>query len=397
VALTSFTVSRGSLSDARLNATAEVANFSSSEARVKSTVRGGGGVTLAMRELAISPGSQTSASFEGLSAQPYYEAEINARDSLALDNRRFAVASTTKRLRILGISPRPQELTSLRAISGVEVDIVAPDDYQNTDRSRYGLEIFHFAAPAVLPRNPALFILPPNENELVVSHEPTAHPPISGWRDGHTLTRYVNFSLFRPRYARALDPRMPGESIIRSAQGPLAYAVTKHGINYLVLGFDPFPYLGQENLPMSIFTLNIVDWFFAFSGDRGKATGEPIVVSAAQAGDRIITPAGEKIALKPGATAFLATLHQGIYQLIRGNEENLIAVNLQDIAESDLRHPAPIAMSGDSNAMTGTSVLLPFWPYFLLAALFLLLVEWFIRPRMARFRQPVELRRKQAV
>jgi hypothetical protein len=54
-------------------------------------------------------------------------------------------------------------------------------------------------------------------------------------------------------------------------------------------------------------------------------------------------------------------------------------------------------MSGDGNALTGTSVLLPFWPYFLLAALFLLLVEWFIRPRMARFRQPVELRHKQAV
>ena len=45
-------------------------------------------------------------------------------------------------------------------------------------------------------------------------------------------------------------------------------------------GFDPFPFLGQENLPMSIFTVNMIDWFFAFSGERGKATGEPIPVSA---------------------------------------------------------------------------------------------------------------------
>jgi hypothetical protein len=395
LAITSLAMHPGSLAEAGINASVEVANFSAKDARVKLTLRGGGAL-LATRELAISAGAQATASFAGLSAYPYYEAAIDARDALALDNRRFAVASTARTLRILAISPRPQELTSLRAISGLELDIVAPEHYERTDRARYGLEIFHFAAPAALPRNPALFILPPQQNDFVELRAAAANPSVSGWRDGHPLTRYVNFSLFRPRYARALNPRMPAESIVRSAEGPLALTLTKHGINHLVLGFDPFPYLGQQNLPMSIFTVNVFDWFFAFSGARGKATGEPIEVSAPQAGDRIITPTGEKISLPPGANVFPATQYQGIYQLVRQNEKNLIAVNLRDINESDLRQPAPIALGGDSDAQVGTSVLLPFWPYFLMAALFLLLLEWFIRPRVAPA-QRVELRRKHAV
>ena len=396
LAITSLRIHPGSLAEARISASVEVANFSAKDARVKLTLRGGG-TPLASRELAVSAGGQATASFEGLTAHPYFEAEIDARDALALDNRRFAVASTTRRLRILAISPRPQELTSLRAISGVALDIVAPENYEKTDRSGYGLEIFHFAAPAVLPRNPALFILPPQQNDLVELRAAVTNPSVSGWRDGHPLTRYVNFSLFRPRYARALNPRMPGESIVRSAEGPLALAITQQGINHLVLGFDPFPYLGQENLPMSIFTVNIVDWFFAFSGGRGRATGEPIEVSAPQAGDRIITPKGEKVSLQPGVNLYPATLYQGIYQLVSQNEKNLIAVNLRDLNESDLRQPAPIGLAGDSDARAGTSVLLPFWPYFLLAALFLLLLEWLIRPPMAGAGRRVALRRKHAV
>jgi hypothetical protein len=391
IAITSFAMHHGSLTEPRLNAGAEVANFSVSDTRLQITVRGDG-APLATRELAIAAGARVTVSFDGLPLRTYYEAEIDPRDALALDNRRFAVAPSTKKLRILGISPRPQEMASLRAITGVELDTIAPADYEKTDRSGYGLEIFHFASPAALPRNPALFILPPNQSELVDLREPAANAPLTGWREGHPLTRYVNFSLLRPSYTRALIPQVPGESLVRSAAGTLLFTTMKHGVRYLVLGFDPLPYLGKENLPMSIFTVNVVDWFFSFSGASDKATGEPITVSTAQAGDRIITPAGAAQSLRPGTAVFMATLYQGIYQLQRGTEKSFIAVNLRDINESDLRHPVPIDLRGETDARQDKSVLLPSWSYFLLAALLLLLFEWFINPRMADLRRRVRAR-----
>lgn len=148
---------------------------------------------------------------------------------------------------------------------------------------------------------------------------------------------------------------------------------------------------------MSVFTVNMIDWFFAFSGERGKATGEPIPVSAAQPGDRIITPVGETFSLPPGATAFPATRYQGIYQLMRQSEKRLVAVNLRDVNESDLRQPAAIELGGASDARSSQSTLVPFWPYFLLAALLLLLLEWFVNPRMARFGRQVRPRQRHAV
>ena len=380
LALTSFQISPASLVNSRLRATVEIGNFSSKNESVKILLRGRG-TLLGSRDVAVAAGKTASASFEGFPLYPYYEAEIDTRDGLLLDNRRFAVPPKSRNLRILGVSPRSQALASLRTIPGVTLDIVAPDDYQTKDKSGYDLEIFQFAFPSVLPKNPALFVLPPANNLLADLKEPISHPVVSSWREPHVLTRYVNFSLFRPSYARPLKPRAAGETIIDSSNGPLAVATDRDRTRYLVLGFDPLPYLGRANLPISIFTLNFLDWFFETSGSRGTGTGAPLEFAAAQAGDRMVTPKAEKIPLNAGVRSFSGTFTQGIYQLNRKGESELFAVNLDDSNESDLRNPSTIEIRTDSNSPGAGSTLFSFWPYLVLASLVLLMIEWFIPGR----------------
>ena len=383
LAITSLQISPASLVNSRLRATAEVANFSPKDARVRINLRGSGTI-LGSRDLAVPAGKTASAAFEGFAVYPYYEAEIDSRDGLALDNRRFAVPPKSRALRILAISPRPQPLASLRSIPGVSLDVITPSEYESVNRSRYDLEIFQYAFPAVLPQNPTLFILPPEKNSLAEVQNPIARPTVSSWREPHALTRYVNFSLFRPSYARPLKQRVTAEPIIESPSGPLALAIERDRLRYLVLGFDPFPYLGRDNLPVSIFTLNFLDWFFESAGTRGNATGEPLEFVAAQQGESITTPKAERISLAPGARAFAATYTQGIYQLRRGTDRELFAVNLFDPNESDLRDPSPILIRDEQFGQSSASTLFSFWPYLLLASLLLLMVEWFIHPRMPR-------------
>ena len=86
----------------------------------------GNGAELAHREIVVGTGKTAAVSFEGIADHPSYEAEIANRDALPLDNRRFAVAPASRNLRILGITPRPRELESLKAIPGVQIDIIAP-------------------------------------------------------------------------------------------------------------------------------------------------------------------------------------------------------------------------------------------------------------------------------
>jgi Aerotolerance regulator N-terminal len=383
LAVTAFDVRRSSMIDSRMEASAAIANFSSKNEKIKLILKGNGAV-LASRELSVGADKTASATFEGFPEHTKYEVEIDGRDALALDNHRFAVLPGARNLRILAVTPRPQAASSLKSIQGVSVDVIAPADYPKYQRGGYGLEIFQFAAPERLPDTPALFILPPENNSLVDLGAPISNVQISSWREPHVLTRYINFSLLRPAYARPLKPKTAGDVVFESTAGALALAVQRPGIRYLILGFDPLPYLGRENLPMSIFTLNFLDWFFESGGSRSQATGEPIPLVAAQSGDVLTTPAGEKVSLKPGLAYFSSTFAQGIYQRNHAGTSELYARNLDDLGESDLRASTTIDLRGESKESGSASVLFSFWPYLLLASLVLLILEWFINPRRSR-------------
>src|SRR5262245_3445572 len=384
-AVSSFSISHASLIGSRLEANVEIANFSSKEERIRIALRGGGG-EISNRELSVSAGKTAQATFGGIPTHPYYEVEIDSRDALPLDNHRFAVPPAAQNLRILGISPRSQALSSLRAIPGVSLDVIAPQEYDKIDRSGYGLEIFHYSTPPALPGNPALFVLPPDDNPLIDLEKPLSRPAVSSWREPHPLTRYVNFALFRPAFARPLRPRVAGETVIESSAGPLVFTTEQRGVRQLALGFDIFPYLGRENLPISVFTLNLLDWFFHGSGTEGRATGAPLNFSSAQQGNVLLTPRGDKLTLHPGTNSFPATYWQGIYQVDRGAQRTLFAVNLKNTNESDLRQPTPIELRDISSDGTKMSALFSIWPYLLLTSLLLLLVEWFVNPRPLRTR-----------
>jgi Aerotolerance regulator N-terminal len=384
-AVSAFDIFHASLVGSGLEATAEVVNFSAKDERIRIALRAGGAV-ISSRELSVGAGKTAQATFGGFPAYPYYEVEIDTRDDLPLDNRRFAVPPPAQNLRILAISPRPQALSSLRSIAGVSLDVIAPHEYDKIDRRGYGLEIFHYAAPPVLPGNPSLFVLPPDDNPLVDLAKPVSRPAVSSWREPHPLTRYVNFVLFRPAFSRPVRPRVSGETIIESPAGPLVFAAAQGGLRQLVLGFDIFPYLGRENLPVSVFTLNLLDWFFHGSGAEDRATGAPLTFSNAQQGNFLLTPRGDKLALNPAVNNFPATYWQGIYQVDRGAQRELFAVNLKNINESDLRQPTPIELRDISSEGSKMSALFSIWPYLLLISMFLLLVEWFVNPRRLRTR-----------
>ena len=225
-----------------------------------------------------------------------------------------------------------------------------------------------------------VLVLPPDNNPAVRLGPPVARAAASGWRESHPLNRYLNFALFRPAYARPLIPQIAGETIIESPQGALAFTTERQGKKHLVLGFDPFPYLGRENLPMSIFTLNFLDWFISASGAKGQATGELLVFGAAQQELSLTNPKGEKHVIKPGSNSFANTFYQGIYQLNRGGQRQLFAINYQAASESDLRERQPIDLRPTESATNSASAFFSFWPYLVMASLLLFIIEWFFVP-----------------
>lgn len=388
LAITEFQVARRSLALPQLEARVTVRNFSVTEQKFRLAFKGNGKLLLS-RPYSVAPNRSVEAAFENIPWRPYYEAEIDAGDGLALDNRRFAVPPPQGALKILAVSPRPEALSSLRAIPGVELQLVSPEAYEKGNFGPHALEIFHYSAPAALPDSHALFVLPPKQNPLVEIGAALSRPTVSGWREPHPLTRYINFALFRPAYARALKPGGLGEAIVQSPDGPLAVALEQNNFRYLALGFDPFPFLGRQNLPVSIFTLNLLEWFHEGRGGSGGATGEPLAARL-RAGESVLAPDGEKIAPEKSSTVFARTYAQGIYRITDGETEKLFAVNLGDERESDLREPPAVQLRNEPGAAAGRAFYASLWPYLLLAALALLLLEWFLNPASARERPASE-------
>jgi hypothetical protein len=373
LALTSLQVERAGLDAPRLEARAQVRSFSNREEKFQLNLKAGGKI-LATRAYTLAPGENVDASFDGLPAHPFYEAEIAAGDGLALDNRRFAVAPPTDGIKILAISPRAAGLESLGSIPGAEMQIVPPEAYRRGTFAPHTMEIFQYSAPAALPDASALFILPPSENPLVRVAAGTARPIVTGWREPHPLTRYINFSLFRPAYARPLKLGPSGQAVIDGVDGALAVAFEQDNHRYVALGFDPLPFLGQRNLPMSIFTLNLLQWLSG-SQSSSLATGTPLNINL-RPGDSLFRTNGDKVEQQ------IAALSQGIYQVGAGATRYL-AVNFDNAAESDLRGSAPIRISETPGADGERPSATLLSPYLLAFALALLVLEWFIHPRPA--------------
>jgi hypothetical protein len=129
---------------------------------------------------------------------------------------------------------------------------------------------------------------------------------------------------------------------------------------------------------MSIFTLNFIDWFSS-GGGKERATGEPLTIDAAAGTRTVVTPKQRRV---PVTNMFFSeTYYQGLYEISRAAEKQIVAVNFKDANESDLRAPAPIDVGGAEGAANRLSALAAYWPYLLLAALVLLLIEWFAAPR----------------
>ncbi|HKA32685.1 MAG TPA: BatA domain-containing protein [Candidatus Binatia bacterium] len=373
LALTSLQVERAGLDAPRLEARFEVRSFSNVEEKFQLNIKAGGKI-IATRAYTIAPGKSVDASLDGIPAYPFYEGEIAADDGLPLDNRRFAVAPPTDGIKILAISPRPGGLDSLRAIPGVDAQMIAPEAYRKGKFAPHAVEIFQYSAPAGLPDVSALLILPPSQNPLVRVADGAGSPIVTGWREGHPLTRYINFSLFRPSYARPLKLGLNGQAVIDGVDGALAVAFERDNHRYVALGFDPLPFLGQRNLPMSIFTLNLLQWL---SGSQSSSvgTGTPLNTILSR-GATLLGPKGEKLDRQTAA------LYQGIYRISAGATEYL-AVNFDNAAESDLRSSTPIRISEAHRAGGERPLAALLSPYLLALALALLMLEWFINPRPA--------------
>lgn len=340
LALSAFTLRREVFGADTLHARINISNFAPTPADVTVTVSGDGR-ELAHAKESLAAGETGALDFPALSPARVYRAVLAPADAFALDNVAYATAGSVRAVTILFITPTPADAVGLDTIPGAKVTVVAPDKFAPADLAKADVAVFEYSAPKALPPVNTLLVMPPPDPVFGFAVAPASNIEIARWQKTDALTDAVNFRMLNLRNGEFFGQHPWMAAVVSGQGGGLILRGERQGHRYVATGFNPFPYLGRRNLPMSVLTLNLLGYLAGLGTNAGSYhTGEPWLVPAGVTG--VTLPSGAKIAATPG-TLFTATSEQGIYELSRsGGAPTPRAVNLDNLSVSDLQNVPPI-------------------------------------------------------
>src|SRR5579863_7792071 len=334
-AIGSFSLRREVLGAEALHASLTIANFSPQTHTLQLVVTGDGKEVAHAKE-ALGARETATLEFPAIPPARIYEAKLAPDDALALDNVAYATAGSVKNVSILFISPTPGDAEGLNSIPGVAVTAKNPDSYSPDELGNFDLAIFEYATPKEIPAvNTMLVMPPPGDPVFGLTVTPTSKVEIAGWRTTDTLTDSVNFRLLSLHGGEYFGTHPWMSQIVGGDGGALILKGERGAHRFVATGFNPFPYLGRRNLPMSVLTLNAISYLAGLGGSSiGYRTGQPWLVPAGV--EQVVLPSGKKRSANPG-TLFADVSEQGVYELVGpGSAQTPRAVNLADLTESDL-------------------------------------------------------------
>jgi len=337
------------------------------------------------------------------------ELRVDTQDELVVDNRAWSPLDPPRHARVLcvtsGDQPLELALKTERAQALADVTIERPSYLETPDYRRraaggeYDLIIYDRCVPREMPQANTWWIgrLPPVAGWVAAAKVEV--PQLIDLERTHPLMQFVEMGEVLFREGTPLTAPAGGLSLIDSDRGSLLMIAPRESFQDLVAGFE---LLGGEqigtNWPLRpsfpVFVLNVLEYL----GGRAEDGASLVVQPGQVASLRINTASDQVIVVNPGGVRtavrrngrntfdFAGTAEQGLYRVFDGEQlVRRFAVNLFDTAESDIRPRADGAIRIGQTKVEGSAGPQPVrqhgWRILLLAALAVLLVEWYIYNR----------------
>jgi hypothetical protein len=336
-----------------------------------------------------------------------------SKDDFPLDDEAWLVVGLVRKARILvvgGSNPVLKAFFDDQATREVAtVTTMSPGDLA-TDRYRkpalngdFDLVIFDRCAPAReddMPRGNTFFIGAPPPPWTGDQTEKISNPQIKGWMGKHSVLRYLaalqDVGIADAFKMKNLPPRTP-RLIEIEQNNAILLTLNRQAFTDLVMTFPIITDQGQWNtnwplLPsFPLFMRNIIYALGNISDGTGEETIQPGQVmtlhpDAAVPQIQVTDPAGKAETLARGSRSdftYGQTNRVGVYDVAwQGGGQRSFAVNLLDAEESNLE-PRNIIRIGARAVASGQERQQPreLWKWLALAALCLLLTEWYIYNR----------------
>jgi hypothetical protein len=341
-------------------------------------------------QISLKPGEDKVQAFSLLLHETgMLRAEIEIEDDLATDNVAYAFAETKGKVSVLLVTPGnlflEQALLILPEVSVDRTELLDADTAA-TIADDYDLVVFDRVDPPT--DMPAMSMMVIREGGAGADR--LQSPEISRWENTHPVLAHVNLNAVEIASGRAVA-REPGTEVLAwSGDAPIIVARDAPGMRRVSFGFNFL----DSDLPLRVgfpvLLSNCVEWLAETSTGIGQSAvrpGDPLRFRAPLSVDRVsvTTPAGDRqqVALVDRQAAFTGTDRVGVYVVQAGERRWRAAVDMRSSTESDLTPKDELQLGARrvQGMATPPRVEHHLWPYIILAALLILLGEWYLYHR----------------
>lgn len=323
-------------------------------------------------------------------------------DALPDDNQAALILrqESNLALNILLVSDMPSPVQrALEVLPGAQVTTETSDRVAAGISGDYDLVVFERTVPPTsLPDAAILFVQPPPGAPFPASGEMTV-PAVVNVAADDPLLRGVDLGGLSFGPTPAYDLGAGEVPIVSAADGPLVFRATPQGRQAVVIAFDIAQSNIRQRVAFPILAANIAAELVPSPLPPSIPLGEPLVYrpSPGASAVEILPPAGEAatLAVADGdgeavnrQIAFSDTGSPGSYGVIERDSDGVelasgrFVVNAGHPVESDLRAAdglADVLAQASSGEDDGPGVgLTDLWPVLVVAALAVLLLEWFV-------------------
>jgi hypothetical protein len=369
-----------------------------------------GGVSRAARQTGPPPGSTAAVTFQNVTFGGGGEIEVRIRidDALQADNRAWTVIRPPRNTELLMVSEGNLFLDRVMQTLPVRLTRMTPEEYEKADdetlldgpRSRFDLVMFDRHSTRRLPAGNYFFWGSVPQIEGVEAADPVRNEIFVNWDETHPVLRHVAVENIQVLQWRRLTVPPEATRLIDGETSPVLVYLSREGRQYLISAFSLVAaddetgepvlntfWVTQTHFPM--FCYNAVQYLaatLATSGQGNVWPGEPMLIPVTGRASKVTVrrPDGRTDTvdtLGSDTVPYAQTRTVGVYRVTPTTPgQERFAVNLFSATESNVAPNEQFALGAE--AVAGTKgvqkVQKPLWPYVLLAALALVLLEWII-------------------
>jgi hypothetical protein len=413
VGIVAFSTGRGDEHPDQLQAFARMENHGAQPVKVGTELYLNGQLIDA-RETKIAAGESASEAFDlGSVDRGVLRLAITTPDAFMADNQAWTVINPSRRARVLlmtaGNEPLERALTVPSAQQWAEVTKELPAVLKTLDYAKqaaagvFDLIIYDRCRPEQMPQASTWFIggLPPAPDWS--GSDPVVRPQIIDTDRSHPIMQGIELGDVDVSEGRPIKAPPGGTKLIDSNKGTLMAIAPREGFEDSVLGID-FITAGENGeavvntnwpikLSFPVFVSNVLQYFGRNQQASAAATvrpGQPIALRSESAGSvSVKTPSGTIIDIPRGRQNtfnFAQTEQVGVYDVREGGKTTQqFAVNLSDPKESEIGARVEGAVKIGYVEVKPANRWQParreMWKFLLIAALAVLLFEWYIYNR----------------